>query len=205
MNKFNDKDPTPPNLELSQDELEGLYRQLALIIVTKVTKYHAVTHVPGVYPVDDSSPIPKFFKLSVPAPVAEEIFYSIDDECTVSGGEISFSEPHRIEDIEDSGSISHVCLILKTSLPGAIHRSEFFDIANKDGVYDGTSDTEYTTGRGENERRISPNDIPLGQLSDHDIDPLKLIDDVFALENPLNIDDAEKLRKLADYIEAAQL
>ena len=189
---MNDFDPSLPNLELSQEELESLHRSLSEALVVR----GEISDNPGVYPPEDESTTYSFTS-PLPKEFVRDTFYPSDDNLIVcNDSQVSYCAPHRI-DQEDEETTDNIFVSLNTKLAGTgIDCNQFIRVTHSRGVYDASFNTEYSR----NDRRISPNDIPNG-LDINDPESVKrLLDDLEVLERPLSFEDAEKLRKIEAFI-----
>lgn len=193
-----DFDPSLPNLELSQSELESLHRSLSkgLVICGEITENK------GVYPPEGKTNAYNF-TYSLPKDFVRDVFYPSDDDLIVRNESyISYSAPHRLEDEKNDAVTESVYISLRTKFIGTdIACNQSISIGCVSEQYDGLFETEYVdlaTGW-----VISPDDVPRGLDISNEESRRRLLDDALTLARPLSFDDAEKLRKIEELITAA--
>jgi len=187
-------DSMHPHLELSQGELESLHDTMA----SRVILGGDVSELGGIYPVRPEAPQPHIFEKPIDAGVAKSIFHTHDSELIgQTGCYAQYLEPHLVnpygtQAIEATHSIVSVSLCWR--LAGSdIEQIETYMVQSEQGMFRGTVSTDYSR----NGERISPNNWAPSDFVTQD-DVLDLIEDLHALDRPLSLEDAEKLRRLID-------
>lgn len=192
-NHDNNNQSLNPNFELSKEEFELLHNALAVALV----KYGEVSDLVGEYPSIPNGFTPKLFSIDLPGEFIREVFFKNDDSVVVTDeNSVSYMTPHRIEDAEDQPTYEIVNLNIVTQLPNNVTCNQWLTLKSTDGRFEGYVDTEYS----QEEKRISPTNLEEGNmLLDHDR-VNDILDDAFALERSLMLDDAQKLREVGEFI-----
>lgn len=191
-----DYDPSRPNLALSQAELESLHDSFAQTIILQ----GEVRDFDGLYPVTPESPEPYVFEVPVDGRVAKGIFHPDDDELiSAPGCFVHYHQPHRVNPLyeEPDGPVREGVMVrLNWQLAGTdITQTETYHLDKAQGLHDGYVATYFMRDG----KRISPNNISW-QANPTTDEILEFIEDINALERQLTVDDAEKLRMLAQVI-----
>lgn len=194
INYDNDNQSLSPNFELSREEFESLHKAFAMALV----KYGEVSDLVGEYPSIPNGFTPKLFSINLPGEFIREVFFKNDDSVVVTDeNSVSYMTPHRIEDVEGQPIHESVDLNIVTQLQNNVTCNQWLTLKSTDGRFEGYVDTEYSQG----EKRISPTNLEESNMPlDHDR-VNDILDDAFALERSLMLDDAEKLRTVIDFIE----
>lgn len=193
-----DFDPSLPNLELSQSELESLHQSLSKGLVI----WGEITENQGVYPPEGEA-IAYNFTYSLPKDFVRDVFYPSDDDLIVRNESyISYSAPHRLEDEKNDAVTESIYISLRTKFVGTdIACNQSISLGCVSEQYDGLFETEYVdlvTGW-----VISPDDVPHGLDISNEESRRRLLGDMLTFARPLGLDDAEKLRKIEELITAA--
>lgn len=198
MMSYHDSDPSNPNLNLSQGELESLHGLLGRAIA----RFGEIRSYEGRYPVTIDGPESYVFESTLDPIIAKEIFHPDDDELLpddTEANQLVYHQPHRMEPIEerpDEPVHEHVSVSLHWKLAGTdIQQREYYWIHKVQGTFTGTVTTDYFRDG----QRISPNNLTREKHESSE-GLVEFIDDLFALERPLTFDDAEKLRELGEML-----
>jgi len=193
-----DNDPAAPNFDLSHNALEPIHGGLS-----GYAKSHGrVAHFRDMYPVIPGGDRPVGYVASIDPRVVKGIFHSDDDTMTAEDAcDITYSEPHLLYPTGEghNGDIvrEDITVVLKWKFDdSALGLNEYYTISKHDGVISAFITPEYFGADG---KRISPNNLEPGRwLSDEAI--IDTINDLFALERPLTLDDSEKLHELIEVL-----
>jgi hypothetical protein len=193
-----DFDPSLPNLELSQSELESLHQSLSKGLVI----WGEITENQGVYPPEGKANAYNF-TYSLPKDFVRDVFYPSDDDLIVRNESyISYSAPHRLEDEKNDAVTESIYISLRTKFVGTdIACNQSISLGCVSEQYDGLFETEYVDL--ETGWVISPDDIPHGLDISNEESRRRLLGDMLTFARPLGLDDAEKLRKIEALITAS--
>lgn len=193
-----DFDPTRPNLDLSQGELEPIHDRLAEI---------ATAHGLGIpyndmYPVTPDLPRPITLGMQIDSSVAKAIFHPDDDQLLPDeGSSLNYSQPHLLYPTANNPNnrvVENVTIALKWRLAGSeVRLCEYYWLTKNQGMLSASVESEYT----ENKKRISLNILERDKLLTHE-EVIELLGDMEILERPFTIDDAEKVRELIEVLGA---
>lgn len=198
MNAFGDYDPALPSLELSQEELAGIFHALAegLILSGERVVYE------GLYPVESEGHVPLAFRRVLPSSFVKEVYYQSDSEIIAQAGDVTYIGPHCIEpndeEVFEELTVYYPGLLLECG----VQYNQWIHITRRGEEYTAVSDAQYV----KDGKVISPNNLPVGggepELTDEYA--RQILDDRTALERPIELDDVEKLRQLIDFIKPVE-
>jgi len=194
MDAFRDYDPALPSLELSQEELAGIFHALAkeLILSGERVVYE------GLYPVESEGHAPLAFRRVLPSSFVEEVYYTGDSGVIAQAGDVTYIGLHCIEP-NDKEIFEELTVYYPGHLLGdGVQYHQWTHITRKGEYYTAVVDAQYV----KDGKVISPNNLPVGggepELTDEYA--RQILDDRTALERPIELDDVEKLRQLIDSI-----
>lgn len=180
-------------LELSQEELRSLLGLIAQKLISK----GEITEPDGVIPANLEAGQPRAFTLPLNSRVVREVFYPDDQELIPStGSQIEYTTAHRLEPDDPAVYEGIVVRCASRLFNTDITVEDFFIIGRQDDHFTGTIDRDYS----KNDRVISPNDFGYDNALDSDDKIVEALWDANALQRPLTLDDAQKLRQLADIL-----
>lgn len=193
-----DTGSNPLGLELSQEELDGLFKSCA----EQLVKSGEISDNKGVFAKEEGQ-TPKIFTYSLPKELVRKVYHPGDDSLVIGpDSSIQYADPHRVDDAPGEEWVSSIILVeIKAQLannPEVTLTEEYMLLIDefRGNSIRATVQSEYASDEG----RLSPNDIPLRQgrpLTDEIVG--QLLDDM--PERPFTLTDAEKLRKVIDYIQ----
>lgn len=199
----------PLALELSEDTLAHLRDELARVLILK----GKIERAPGVHPITEQDSEPRSFSYPLDPEFLKQLFFADDDDMTVKKGYVEYVTPHRLEkdDLPEEAVDHYVFMTIRSQLSSSSLTSDqrlevdtSFRIGRllQNGPMEGIKGVEYL----QNDIFVSPNNLPRknpDEVRTMTTDELReYVIDHTTLEQPMTLEDGEKLAKLAEYIQA---